>query len=698
MSTLDPEISMARRTRHVCSTLLLVPLGLLVSHEAGAAGSLRPAIPDEPGTAAPLPDGIHDAGGGRYTRDLCDHKKHGYCLTRVLMPESWKPGDPNPYGPQGIRREANPPAGSMGPSDIMTAYNIPASTAANGKIVAILDMYDSHAWDDLNVYRTAYGIPALPQCTGNPTGSLPACFLQVAQDGSPASGWDSGDSNDTETSLDMDMVSAACPDCSILVVNFSEFDDQDLFASVATATSMGASAVTISWGYLEGYGGAGGAAGRDPIGNYYTKPGTLVLAAAGDDGYLLVNNPWSPSQRTPSYPSSAPDILAIGGTNLFSLGNSKYDEAVWNDLEGVGQMDVTTSGCSTEFSALAWQATALAGTGCTMRATADTAAAAAFTSGGVLTDIACYEAGYGFSGVEGTSASSPMTAAILTRLNLTDTISSNLGWAYANPGGFRDLGSTSYPVDPNGSNTDSIAKHPTCGTLCIAGPGWDGPSGMGTPNGQALWTLSNGGTVDAGFDAGWDSGSSSSSSASSSSNFSSSSSSSASSVSSSSSSSSSSASSSSSSSSSVSSSSSSSASSVSSSSSSSASSVSSSSSSSASSIRSSSSWSSSSATSSASSGVVDSGVDSGHDSGTIGSSTSSTAAASSKQPIGTKDSGTTPPSTDATVADAAGSPAGSSGGCSCTESSESRSGWSSLGWLSVGLLALAQRRRRAGRP
>jgi hypothetical protein len=79
-------------------------------------------------------------------------------------------------------------------------------------------------------------------------------------------------------------------------------------------------------------------------------------------------------------------------------------------------------------------------------------------------------------------------AGILTRLGLTDQISNNLGWAYANPTGWNDLGSSAYPSDTSGSNTDSPSPS-SCGKLCTVGTGWDGPSGMGTPNGTVLAKL-----------------------------------------------------------------------------------------------------------------------------------------------------------------------------------------------------------------
>jgi MYXO-CTERM domain-containing protein len=467
-----------------CAALSLVPLTLLTSHEAKAtpASGVGSLVPSTVLTAAGhLPLGIHLKPNGRYTRDLCDHSKTHFCLSRVLLPETWLPGQPIPSRV----REGNGGGGGsslgMGPSDVLAAYNIPTNASANGKIVAVLDGPDSSAYSDLTAYRSQFGLPALPKCSGNPTGSGPACFAQVGESGGASSGEDAGSNSDAETSLDMDMVSAACPDCTILLVeigdNQGNIQDSDFISGAQAAATLGAVATSISIG--------GGEYGNDPTGNY-TKPGHLVLAASGDFGYDLVDEGGGVS--SPSYPASAPDVLAIGGTTLFANG-STYDEAVWNDgsfSTGQNGQDVTTSGCSTEFSIPSWQASALSGSSCSRRATADVSAAAAFYSSGQNTDIAVYQAGW--QAVEGTSASSPMIAGILTRLGLAETISQNIGWVYTNAAGFNDLGSSAYPVDSSGSSTDSESPS-SCGKLCSVGTGWDGPSGVGTPNGTRLAAL-----------------------------------------------------------------------------------------------------------------------------------------------------------------------------------------------------------------
>ena len=475
------------RMRKLSAALFLVPMTLAAgptAHAAPRGVAITGATPLL--GAGMLTPGVHARRDGRYTVDNCDHSKSHYCFSKTLLPSEWQPGQPIPSRVREGGGGGGLTPGGMGPSDVITAYQIPSNANANGKIVAILDSADSFAYSDLTEYRATYGLPALPKCSGLPTGTSP-CFAQVSQSGGASSGQDSGQDGDAETSLDMDMVSAACPDCSILLVEIGDtqgdFSDNDFVEGAQTAANLGAVAISISIGGPEGAG-ATGQGGQDPTG--YTTAGHLVLAASGDFGYDLIDE--GANIGTPSYPASAPDVLAVGGTTLFSSGSS-YDEAVWNDgtfATNQNGQDVTTSGCSTEFGALSWQTASLSGTGCANRATADVSAAAAFVSGGQLADIAVYVQGW--TAVEGTSASSPLMAGMLTRLGLAEIISNNLGWPYSNPTGWNDLGSTAYPVDSSGSSTDSN-KPSSCGKLCSVATGWDGPSGLGTPNGAILASL-----------------------------------------------------------------------------------------------------------------------------------------------------------------------------------------------------------------
>ena len=292
--------------------------------------------------AVALPHGVHLTSTGRYIQDVCDHDQRFYCMAHRLLPPTYKPGDSIE---EALR--LHPAAGSqgMGPTDVVSGYYLPAGSASNGKIVAVLDMPDSTALSDLNVYRQQYGLSALSACGGSglPTGSGAPCFASVDESGGSVN-QNIGDSaqSDGETGLDLDMISAACPDCSILLVQFTQASDQDFITSAATAARLGAVATSISWG-----GGEGG----DPTGNQYTTPGHLVLAAAGDGGW-----------QGGSYPASAPDVLAVGGTTLSPASNARgWSEIAWN---GAG------SGCSAYIAKPSWQP----GNHCFMRTVADVSA------------------------------------------------------------------------------------------------------------------------------------------------------------------------------------------------------------------------------------------------------------------------------------------------------------------------------------
>lgn len=458
------------------------PLAALILGDGAAAAAEPPA-----GGIA-LPHGIHLGRNGRYYQDQCDHDYRFPCLSKRLLPPTYRPEAGNAGGSGSYcgcgsgsacgGGGAAPPDSSMTPTNVLSAYKIPASSAAGGKIVALIEMPDQSAFADVNVYRKAFKLPELPQC-GSATNGLPdpeggtPCFAAVDEDGNLTTTVTDCQSSDGEAGLDMDMVSAACPDCSILLVQMTSADenegptDESFIDAVRTAIRLGAAATSISFG---------GGEFRDPTGHDFTQPGHLVLAAAGDSGYLN----GGVGGVSPSYPASAPDVLSVGGTTLKQSGDT-YTEVVWNNGRGGG--GATGSGCSTEFPMPAFQTTFLASTPnafgtCTNRAANDLSAAADFDAGNFETAIGEYDAIDGWVPSTGTSAATPMLGAILTRLGLTDLVSANLGWVYTNIGAFNDI--TSGANDVTG----------TCASvMCKAGTGYDGPSGVGTPNGQKLAAL-----------------------------------------------------------------------------------------------------------------------------------------------------------------------------------------------------------------
>lgn len=460
---------------------LVVTVGLLFAGSAQADGS-RPI-------ASTSEHGVHLGKDGHHYREICPANAKRHCFARKRLPDSYVPQNHHPVPQPGFcdltsggggGTNTTPPAGSMTPTDIQKAYGIPSTSAAHGQIVALVDMPDSNAFQELTTYRQAFGLPALPQCpNGLPDGKTP-CFAAVDQNGNPNANTLDCPSSDGETGLDMDMISAACPDCSILLVQMtaaSQTDgpsDSDFVTSTQTAIKLGAVATSISFGGLEGEGGPDDTAGPDPTG--YTTPGHLVLASSGDSGYLQEGS--EGGGTSPSYPASSPDVLAVGGTTLTKAATG-YTEAVWDDEDDAAG----SSGCSTEFPMPAYQ-TAFGATkfgSCTMRASVDVSAAAEYSPGnGDATQggIAAYDAFDGFSAVTGTSAAAPLVAALFVRIGIAVPISKDFGFVYKNAASFNDI--TTGNNDPDNLCND---------LMCIAGPGWDGPTGMGTPNVTKLAAL-----------------------------------------------------------------------------------------------------------------------------------------------------------------------------------------------------------------
>src|SRR3954453_10376117 len=130
----------------------------------------------------------------------------------------------------------------LGPADIRSAYKLPAG--GTGATVAIVDAQDDpKAEADLAVYRKQFGLPACTTANG--------CFRKVNQNGQasplprPDAGWAG------EIALDIDMVSAACPACKILLVEANSASDRDLYTAEDTAVKLGAKYVSNSWGGSE---------------------------------------------------------------------------------------------------------------------------------------------------------------------------------------------------------------------------------------------------------------------------------------------------------------------------------------------------------------------------------------------------------------------------------------------------------------
>jgi subtilase family serine protease len=314
------------------------------------------------------------------------------------------------------------PAG-YAPSDLQAAYDLTTDSKNKGagETVAIVDAYDDpKAASDLSAYRARFGLTPCTVSSG--------CFTKQQFTSQTSAGWAS------EESVDVDMVSAICPNCKILLVESASASIADFSTAERYATAH-ADYVSNSWGGNEG---------TTTYDVDFNVSCGAITAATGDRGY----------NATAQWPAILPTVIGVGGTSLTSV--SPRVETAW---AGAG------SGCSRVYAKPSFQSGL--NTACSMRAQADVAADADPATGVAVYDT-FQRSGWLVFG--GTSVASAIVASVFALEGKTGADS--VGVLYSHSSDFNDITSGS-----NGA----------CGVpLCTAGPGWNGPTGLGTPKGIAL--------------------------------------------------------------------------------------------------------------------------------------------------------------------------------------------------------------------
>jgi subtilase family serine protease len=367
------------------------------------------------------------------------------------------------YTPQATAQvDVSPPAkcqfygNAYCPNDLQAAYKMPSSSKGIGKVVAIVDAFGyKHAAADLAHYRSFMGLKAC--------GTQNKCLRIVNQNGQssplpkeppPSNDWKG------EQSLDLDMVSAICPNCKIILVQTNNNLTSNLYAGVKTAGRLGAKYISNSYGGQE-------SGGNNSI---FHQTGVVITASAGDNGGggALGGGPQQPCSYT--------YVVCVGGTKLVRAHNPRgWSEVVWNDftvnLCG-GPCGATGSGCSTQIAKPSWQTDA----GCHKRSESDISATAA-----VSAPVAVYnseEGGNGWLGFGGTSVSAPVIAAAYALAgNAATQVGASGIWKH-HTGHVNDV--------TKGNNLDrglGVICASQVTYICTARAGFDGPTGWGTPNG-----------------------------------------------------------------------------------------------------------------------------------------------------------------------------------------------------------------------
>lgn len=310
-----------------------------------------------------------------------------------------------------INTGAEPNVAPWKPKDFQARYKLPSSTKGSGEIVAVVDAFDNpNVASDVGIYRGKFGLGT-------------ANFRKYNQDGKQSNypagnhGWG------VEIDLDVQMVSAACPLCTIYLVEAKSARSRDLETAEAQAVALGAHIVSNSWG----------CAGSGCIEqSYFDSPGVQYLASSGDSGSGQL-----------SAPAVLDSVAAIGGTMLSKSG-SHYSESLWSGTGG---------GCATTVPKPKWQKDKV----CSGRAVGDASA--------VAWGVAVYDS-YGYDGwgsLGGTSVSAPLLAGVF-----------GLAGNAAQQGGGRTFWQNRHHKD----------LYDLCGSSCLFKTysyegGWGSPNGIG---------------------------------------------------------------------------------------------------------------------------------------------------------------------------------------------------------------------------
>jgi len=329
-------------------------------------------------------------------------------------------------------QNASAPLAGLTPADLRDAYKI-AGMGSRSTVIAVVAAYGyDNAEADLAIYRNYFGLPPCTKDAG--------CFRKFNQRGEekdyPAQNLDWAQ----DSAIDLEMASAMCPKCTLYLVEADVNSFDSLSAAENTAAALGAHVITNSYG--------GDEPNTQRFESAYHHPGVAVTASSGDRGDIV------------QFPASSTYVVAVGGTRLVRDGSARgWSETAWKD---------GGSGCSAFYAKPKWQKDS----GCAKRTVADVAA-----EGDPFTGIAVYcpvtGGGSGWLEFGGTSVAAPIIAGIY---------GVNGGAVHDNRDPYRHKHAL-FDVT-SGANGTCDPEY-----LCTAGPGYDGPTGWGTPNGASAFGI-----------------------------------------------------------------------------------------------------------------------------------------------------------------------------------------------------------------
>jgi subtilase family serine protease len=243
---------------------------------------------------------------------------------RIIIPESSVPQagrhHTNYFFVDSDAPQSGPPAGVETPGSLACVYQLvagpagcPVATSTNlptggwGAIAIVDAGYYPTAASDLAAFSSYYGI-------------APADFTVVFAGGVQPpvySDWE------VEEALDIEWAHAMAPKAKLFLVESVQINTDPTWTAVTTAARLvaknGGGVVSMSWGDPE-------VAKELKWDHYFTKPGVVYFAAAGDSGIGVS-----------IYPGASPNVVSVGGTYFNRDKNGNFLEEVY-DTSGGGDI------------------------------------------------------------------------------------------------------------------------------------------------------------------------------------------------------------------------------------------------------------------------------------------------------------------------------------------------------------------------
>lgn len=332
---------------------------------------------------------------------------------------------------------------SYTPLEVAKLYNFPQGTG-KGQKIGIVEFGGGYKTSDLKNYFKKLGVK-MPK------------IHSVSVDGATNSPTGDPNSADGEVDLDIENIGAIAPDADINVY-FAPNDDKGSVDIMNQMIQDGCDIISISWGQNEEAWSPQTVEAMNQFFEEAAAKGITVLAASGDDGS---SDGVKDRKNHVDFPASSPYVTGCGGTSLHASRGKISRETVWHNSKVMGG-GASGGGYSVLYDAPAWQQDAHSEAG---RGVCDVSGDADPNTGYI---VMC-DGKEGVSG--GTSAVAPLWAGLIARVN--QALGHPIG--YINPliytqdfaGAFHDI--------KTGNNGAFKAK-----------PGWDPPTGLGSPDGNAL--------------------------------------------------------------------------------------------------------------------------------------------------------------------------------------------------------------------